>query len=62
MNPASKIEAKTAYKELAQIAGSTEGKIALQKMRTGQELTPNEARIVKRHDELMTANEEQARK
>jgi hypothetical protein len=61
MRPSKAIDGKTAYKELAEIAGSREGSIALQKKRTGQTLTDGEARIVARHDALMAANNQQAR-
>jgi hypothetical protein len=61
MKPGKAIDPKTAYKELAQIAGSREGSIALQKKRTGQTLTAGEARIVARHDALLAANAAQAR-
>ena len=61
MKPGAAIDQQTAYKELAQIAGSPEGKIALQKRATGQSLTPREAKLIGRNDALMEANEEQAR-
>jgi len=54
------IDSRTAYQEIAKIAASPEGKIALQKHRTGQGLTPSEAAIIKRHDALLAANSEQA--
>jgi hypothetical protein len=62
MKPARTIDSRTAYKAIAEIAGSREGKIALQKRATGQTLSPGETRLLERHDALMAANEEQARK
>jgi hypothetical protein len=62
MKPINAIDPKTAYKEIEQIAGSSEGKVALQKRATGQSLTPREAKLIGRHDALMAANEEQAHK
>ena len=61
MRPSKAIDQKTAYKELAQIAGSPEGKIALQKRATGQSLIASETKLLGRHDALMAANSEQAR-
>jgi hypothetical protein len=50
------------FREIAQIAGSREGKIALQRRDTGQPLDPQQTRLVARHDELLALNNTQARK
>jgi hypothetical protein len=50
------------FQEIAQIVGTPEGRIALQRARTGQPLDARQAAIVKRHDELNAANSAQARK
>jgi hypothetical protein len=50
------------HQEIAAIVGSPEGKIALQRARTGQPLDARQAAIVKRHDELEAANNTVARR
>jgi hypothetical protein len=55
------IDGKTAFKEIAAIAGSPEGRIALQRQRTGQSLDPAQRALVQRHDQLLAANDAQAR-
>jgi hypothetical protein len=50
------------HQEIAQIVSTPEGRIALQRARTGQPLDARQAAIVRRHDELETANNAQARK
>ena len=60
-NSAPAIDGKTAFKEIAAIAGSQEGRIALQRQRNGQSLDPAQRALVQRHDQLMAANDAQAR-
>jgi hypothetical protein len=50
------------HQEIAQIVGTPEGRVALQRARTGQPLDARQAAIVKRHDELEAANNTVARK
>jgi hypothetical protein len=54
------IDGKTAFQEIAKIAGSPEGRIALQRQRTGQSLDPGQRALVQRHDQLVAANNAQA--
>ena len=50
------------FREIAQIVSTPEGRIALQRKTTGQPLDARQAAIVARHDELLAANNAQARK
>jgi hypothetical protein len=50
------------HQEIAQIVGTPEGRIALQRARTGQPLDARQKAIVARHDELEAANNAVARK
>jgi hypothetical protein len=55
------IDGKTAFREIAAIAGSPEGRIALQRHANGQALDPAQKALIQRHDELLAANDAQAR-
>src|SRR5258708_6114832 len=55
------VDGETAYKELTEVVNSKEGRIALQRHRTGQSLDARQAAIVARHDALERANNEVAR-
>jgi hypothetical protein len=46
------VDGETAYKELTEVVNSKEGRIALQRHRTGQSLNARQAAIVARHDAL----------
>jgi hypothetical protein len=50
------------HQEIAQILSTPEGRIALQRARTGQPLDAAQKRIVERHYQLEAANNTQARK
>jgi hypothetical protein len=55
-----KIDGKTAFKEIAAIAGSSAGRVALQRRANGQSLDAAAAALVARHDRLVDANDAQA--
>lgn len=50
-----------AFERIAQIAGSDEGRVALQRKRTGQSLTPRQQDLIDEHDYLMEENGRTAR-
>jgi hypothetical protein len=58
--PAAPVDGRTAYQEVARIAGSPEGRIALQRRANGQPLDAAQTALIRRHDELEAANNAQA--
>ena len=60
-NTQAPIDDKQAFQELAELMDKPEMRIALQRQRTGQSLDPAQAKLVAQHDELLAANNAQAR-
>jgi hypothetical protein len=54
------IDGATAFREVARIAGSPEGRIALQRRANGQPLDAAQTALIRRHDEFEAANNAQA--
>jgi hypothetical protein len=58
--PAAPVDGRTAYQEVARIAGSPEGRAALQRRANGQPLDAAQTALIRRHDEFLAANNAQA--
>jgi hypothetical protein len=54
------INGATAFREVAKIAGSPEGRIALQRRANGQPLDAAQTALIQRHDAFLAANNAQA--
>lgn len=61
LTPAAPVDGRTAFRELGELMTKPEMRIALQRSRTGQPLDGAQAALVARHDELLAANNAQAR-